>query len=442
MSALARLAGILALTIGCLLWAAAGSQVWWLSRMPIGVSDATSMSEVELASRIATTPPILAQMPGGIPWGGGEAARLQARGLLSEPGPPPETIAHLLQRSLDERPLYAPTWVDRAEWLAASGDVAGATRALEVARALWPERTDLLQRAAWLQVGMGPAEQALTALMDYWAMAPQDGLRILGLARSLVPDPDALVAAAQPVWERGPYIPLAYLRRLIAVARESNDLALADALWERLDPEMRSDERLLFPYLQMLLAAGRAAQADAVWQDVEGAPPGLLNGGFEAPMTPLGPDFRPGWATPGWRYRSIGEGFRIGPDSERVFEGRHSLRLRFSGTHNVALNEPAQIIRVRPGQRYRLSGHWSADALTTRSGIFVELFVLDAQPPVRVQTGPRWGSWDWEPLELEIQVPETSLLLALRVRRAPTNAFDQRLSGSLWLDAFELQPLP
>jgi hypothetical protein len=442
LNALARLAGIMALTIGCLLWAAAGSHAWWLSRMSTGASEATPTSAEDQASRIATTPPIPAEPPRGIPWGGGEAARLQARRLLSQPDPPPEAVGRLLERSLDERPLYAPTWADRAEWLAASGDIAGATRAIEVARALWPERPDLLQRAAWLQVGIGPAEQAMTALMDYWSIAPQDGVRILGLARSILPDPDALVAAAQQVWERGPYIPLAYIRRILAVAREADDLALADALWERLDPEMRSDETLLFPYLQMLLAAGRSAQADAVWQNVDGPPPGLLNGGFEGPTTPIGPDFRPGWATPGWRWRSVGEGFRIGPDSERVFEGRHSLRLRFSGTHNVALNEPAQIIRVRPGQRYRLSGRWSADALTTRSGVFVELFALDARPAARVQTEPRWGSWDWEPLHLEIQVPETSLLLAVRVRRAPTNAFDQRLSGNLWLDAFDLQPLP
>jgi hypothetical protein len=438
MSVLARLAGIMALMIGCLFWAAAASRGWWVSGVSMDASEAATMPREGLPSEIAMTPPA----PPEIPWAGGEAARLWARRLLSQPGPPPEAVEGLLQRSLDERPLYAPTWVDRAEWLAASGDRAGAARAIEVARALWPERPDLLQRAAWLQVGMGPADQALSALMDYWAIAPQDGLRILGLARRLVPDPDALLAAAQQVWERGPYVPLAYVRRVLQVATEADDIALADALWERLDPEMRSEETLLFPYLQMLLAAGDAARADAVWEDVDGDPPGLANGGFEEPTTPLGPDFRPGWATPGWRYQAEGKGLRIGLDSERVFAGRQSLRLRFAGTHNVALGEPSQIIRVRPGQRYRLSGHWSAEDLTTRSGVFIELLVLDAQPPVRVQTVPRWGSWEWEPLELEIQVPETSLLLTVRVRRTPTTAFDQLLGGNLWLDAFELQPLP
>jgi hypothetical protein len=439
MSTGARIAGIMVLTIGCLLWAAAALQGWRTSPGgPIAPPETTAMTQEDPASRLEMTAPVLPH----IPWGGGESARLWARQLLLQPGLPPEDIGNLLEHSLGERPLYAPTWLDLAEWLATSGDVSGAARAIEVARALWPERPDILQRAAWLHVGMGPAEQALTALMDYWAIAPQDGARILGLARQVAPDPNALVAAAQQVWERGPYVPLAYLNGLIGVAREANDLMLADALWARLDPEMRSEETLLFPYLQMLLAAGNAAQADAVWQQLEGDPPGLLNGGFEEPMTPLGPDFRPGWATPGWRYQAIGEGFRVEQDTERVYSGQRSLRLRFSGTHNIALSQPTQIVRVHPGQRYRLAGRWSADTLTTRSGVFVELFAVDAQPPAQVQTVPRWGSWDWEPVELEIQVPETSLLLAVRVRRVSTRAFDQLLSGTLWLDAFDLQPVP
>jgi len=426
MGGLARIPAILALTGGCLLWAAAGVQGWWLERLTSNAAPDADQASVLPA----------------VPWGGGDAARLLARRLLARPGAPPDAIGPLLEHSLAERPLYAPTWLDRAEWLAASGDLAGAARAIEVGRALWPERPDLLQRAAWLQVGLGPAERALAGLMDYWAIAPQDWLRTLALARRVAPDPEVLVAAAQRVWERGPYVPLAYLSRLLSVAGEAGDLALADALWGRLDPALRSEEALLFPYLQMLLEAGYATRADAVWQGVQGDPAGLVNGGFEAPVTPLGRDFRPGWGTPGWRYQAAGEGFSIAPDTERVYAGRHSLRLHFSGTHNLALSQPAQVMRVRPGQRYRLSGRWCADALTTRSGVFVELYAVDASPPVRVQTEPRWGSWDWAPLELEIQAPETALLLAVRVRRNPTKAFDRLLGGTLWLDAFELQPVP
>jgi hypothetical protein len=291
-----------------------------------------------------------------------------------------------------------------------------------------------------MEVSLGDSDRALAALMDYWAVAPLDGLRPLGLARRIARDEEILADAAQGVWERGPSGAAVYQREFFDLVRRAGDASLARVLWERLDRLSRTQEILLFPYLQTLIADGSFTEADGVWQQLLGDPPGLVNGSFEEPITPLGPDFTPGWATSGWRYHAAGEGFRIGLDTERVYAGRLSLRVSFEETHNVDLSHLSQIIRVRPGRRYRLSGHWAANALTTRSGVFVELFAVDARPPVRVQTSARWGSWDWEPVELEIQVPEESLLVAVRVRRASTTAQDRLLGGTLWLDAFDLHP--
>ncbi|NCA71386.1 MAG: hypothetical protein EOM91_15085 [Sphingobacteriia bacterium] len=430
---MSRALAIVVLTVSCLLWATAALQGWWVGRL-------AGSSAHDAVPGDALVDPAMLPIPPNLPWSGGEAARQWARRLLPLSGDASEP-RNLLEISLRERPLYAPTWLDLGELLASSGDREGAARSIRVARALWPERATLQQRAAWMQVALGPPDAAFAALMHYWAIAPQDGLRTLGLARRLEPAPEALVDAAAQVWSSGPNDALVYQRGLLDLARRAGDPALAQALWARLDDKSRALEDLLFPYLQMLAAQGRHAEADAVWEQAIGEPPGLVNGSFEEPLVPLGPAFRPGWATPGWRYHATGEGFRIGVEGPNGDATHQSLRIDFLGTANVALGQPSQIMRVRPGTSYRLHGYWSGDGITTRSGVFVELYTVATSPGVRVQTPPRWGSWTREPFELEIQVPEDGLLVGMRVRRAATTALDRLLSGTLRLDTLEFLPL-
>jgi hypothetical protein len=289
---------------------------------------------------------------------------------------------------------------------------------------------------------LGTPDLALALLLDYWATAPADWLRTLALARRLAPEPETLVDAAADVWERGLNEPLIYQRSLMDLARRAGDRALAQTLWSRLDDESRTQEALLFPYVQMLAAQGQHAEADAVWEQALGPPPGLANGSFDEPLVPLGPEFSPGWATPGWRYRPAGDGFRITLDPSTDKAAPRTLNIAFLGTHNVNFSHLSQVIRVHPGQSYRLTGYWSGDSITTRSGIFIEIYTIDSRPVVQARTPPRRGSWDREPFVLDIQVPEDALLVGVRVLRTATKALDNLLSGTVRLDTLELQPLP
>jgi hypothetical protein len=231
-----------------------------------------------------------------------------------------------------------------------------------------------------------------------------------------------------------------YQSALLNLASQARDLRLARSLWARLDAGSRKREELLFPYLQLLTEQAQYAEADATWQQTLGDPAGIANGGFEEPLTPLGAGFRPGWGTPGWRFQPVGEAYRMNRDAERRYAGRYSLEIAFAGTENLDLAQPSQVVRVRPGHRYRLRGQWSGNALTTRSGVFVEIYSIDGRTPARAQTAPRWGTWNWEPFEMEIQVPEDCLRLAVRVRRVRTSALDRLLGGVLWLDELVLEP--
>jgi tetratricopeptide (TPR) repeat protein len=429
----ARTLALVALLAAATLWVAAVGRQWWaggVERFDVDESGGTGLLQAP------TQPPAVA-----LRFGLGDAARQWARRIIATPDAGSAGEAErLLAASLGERPLYAPTWLDWAELKASSGDLQQAQGAVDLARALWPHRRMLQQRAAWAEVTWDSPERALQALMQYWKDAPEDTVRTLGIARRLAPDEGALLDAAQTIWRTEPD-PAVYQSAMMRMAVQATDIRLARGLWNRLDAMSKANEAILYPYLQLLVEQGLPWEADAEWQRILGDPPGLANGGIEQPMQPLGPDFRPGWGTPGWRYGPTGVGYRIRADSHHQFQGKNSLRLTFAGTENVNLAEPSQIVRVRPGRSYRLRGHWSADGITTRAGVFLEMYTLDQKPAVVARTEPRWGSWDWEPFELAIDVPNEVVRLVVRVRRNKTNALDNRLSGSLWLDELVLEPI-
>ena len=440
-----RVLSIGLLTASCVLWAGAVLQAWWLGRLEPADPDILLLRVAPESPQQVETHGIGAapvRLPPSVLWAGGDAARRWARRLML---PRVDRLADadaLLQAALRERPLYAPIWLDWADLQQSAGELDKAHRAIEIAVALWPGRPRLLQRAAWMAAGMDSPQFALAALMNYWALAPQDSPRTLGLARRLSPTDAVLVDAAERAWGQGLAEPAVYQSELLGVARRTGDLPLARSLWSRIDAESRKREDLLFRYLQLLTEKSRHAEADSVWQQVLGDPPGIVNGDFEEPLMPLGAEFRPGWATPGWRFRPGVQGYSITRDPRRRYAGHYSLSIAFAGTENVDLTEPSQVVRVHPGQRYRLRGEWSADALTTRSGIFLEVYSIDGGRSVRAQTVPRWGTWDWEPFELEIEVPPDCLRLAVRVRRVRTTALDRLLGGTLWLDDLVLASVP
>ncbi|MCF7993489.1 MAG: hypothetical protein K9L88_01430 [Chromatiaceae bacterium] len=431
-----------ALTAACLLWAIAAAHGWYLGReQPLGLDD-TDLAATRTDTADSEQPEEFEPLPAppALQWRGADALRAWARQLMDPQIDQDRTAAAVLNAALQARPLHAPSWLDLAEVLHRGGNLPEAERAADAATALWPGRPQLLQDAAWLKVEWGASESAVDALMAYWIVAPQDSLRTLAMARRLTDTETLLKRAADRYNEVDR--PLRYQAALLDLAQRANDLELGSALWQQIDPIGHTSEALLFRYLQLLIRNGQISEADAVWQDTLGDPPGVTNGGFETELTPLGRKFRPGWATPGWRYRPNGKGYRIRRDTDNARTGEASLRIAFAGSDNVNLTEPGQVIRVRPGVRYRLTGWWSGEDITTRSGIYIEMYTPDTRPRASVRTAARRGVWDWEPIELDIQIPENALRLVLRIRRNTTNALDRRIGGTLWLDDLQLTPVP
>lgn len=331
----------------------------------------------------------------------------------------------LLEHSLRARPLYAPAWADYADLLLRQGRRAEAGRAAEHAVSLWPERHRLVWRVALLQMRLGNTPAALDTLARYWRLVPARGPMTLGFARRLEPDTDAFLARMLPAHLS---VNDTLARQLLDFARQRAEPDLARALWARLDADLRASRRLLLAYIDYLRAIDADHEARAVWSEVFGDPALVHNGGFERPL------FDAGF---GWR-----AGEPAGVSIRRVrggaYEGAYSLLIEFDGEHNVNFSHLRQTLILEPGRTYRLSGYWRASEITTRSGVFVELY--DAgQRSNRVRTEARFGSWDWERFTLDIT--PTTPHLELRLRRRSVQALDRLIGGRLWLDDVRMQPL-
>jgi len=62
-------------------------------------------------------------------------------------------------------------------------------------------------------------------------------------------------------------------------------------------------------------------------------------------------------------------------------------------------------------------------------------------PRAIARSDPRRASWPWAPFSIEFDAPEGVNLLTLRLRRNKTDALDNLLSGSIWLDGIEIKAL-
>src|SRR5690606_16270953 len=119
-------------------------------------------------------------------------------------------------------------------------------------------------------------------------------------------------------------------------------------------------------------------------------------------------------------------------DDTTAHGGRKSLAVVFDGSENLNYYHARQPVVVEPNARYRLEGAWQGRDITTRSGIFIDIRTLDAEDNTYARNDARYGSWDWQPLNIEFETPADASLAELRIRRAPTEALDSKIAGQAW----------
>ncbi len=219
-----------------------------------------------------------------------------------------------------------------------------------------------------------------------------------------------------------PFYP-AYLKWLMRWNR-TND---AIATWRFIHPV--GDKELAAAYRNFLIKEKFLIEAAKIQKEFFGTG-GMVNPGFEDPL-----------ANQGFGWRHWGENrekWTIEQDTQRVQEGKCSLRVVFKGNENLNFHHLYQIVPVAPQTYYRLLFTWRSRDITTDQGPFVEISAYDVKG-FYVKSPMITGTYPWTKQEIEFETPEECNAIVVRLRRYMSRRFDNKIRGDLWLDAFRLE---
>jgi tetratricopeptide (TPR) repeat protein len=193
------------------------------------------------------------------------------------------------------------------------------------------------------------------------------------------------------------------------------------------------DELLRQQRVQPAVSAWRQALAVTGWpRDADPVPGIVFNGGFEHELLNGGFD---------WHEDPIpGAAYEI--DTNVVHAGSRAVRVTFDGSANVNFQHLWQFVAVEPNHRYHFTAYLRLDQVSTDSGVRFLIFDPSHAGALQIQTPSLTGSQPWSPVEQDIQTSPMTNLLVIALRRAPSWKFDNKLSGSVWLDDVSLVSAP
>jgi len=230
---------------------------------------------------------------------------------------------------------------------------------------------------------------------------------------------------------RGPLGVQAYLRYWTGLG----DLGNAQTTWDWIASHQEADLPITRDYVKFLFGKGKYQEASTAWAlflgdrgDGYRKSNRVYNGDFETEPSGIPLD---------WEIASIAGQVETVIDSNVAHTGTHSLRIRFAGKENVNYAHATQKISVPPGT-YRFTAFIRTEGITTDEGIAFR--ISDPENPSRLnaRTEQFLGTTGWKRVERTVGVTQATKLLAIQVIREPTMKFDNKVSGTAWIDTVSL----
>jgi len=347
----------------------------------------------------------------------------------------PQAIAYY-RRATTIDPKPARYWLDLAEAYETAGSTAQAEDAFRKAQQVYPISADVAWRLGNFLVRQGRAEEAFQQIHRAVSASPQLTPLALALCWRSSQDVGLILRAALPADPKVDWEAIQFFVNL-----PQPDAAVA--VWKRLMTEGSTFPiSQAFPLLDMLIAAGRVDQTQAVWQQAlsvagvtpaPGPPHSLIwDGGFE------GAFLNGGLA---WRYRPS-DGAQMDLDEETVHSGSRSLRVTFDGSQNVDFANLWQFVVVQPNTRYSFSAYLRTQDLTTDSGIRFEIADTNHTSNLDVATPGATGTQPWALDEIAFTTGSATRLLRVALRRTVSTMLANKIRGTAWVDDVLLVPMP
>jgi hypothetical protein len=314
------------------------------------------------------------------------------------------------------------------EALLAAGRIEKAGYCVNRALELGPNLPPVLMRAANFHFRTGEPRRALPYTARVLRMVGEYDETIFSSYDRMGVTQEEVLQAGLPDSERAAQ---SYFRHLVAKGSPEQ----VQAGWNWVESRSFADDRLADEYVRYLVRSGQYETAAGAWAaHTTSREPGyrdsnwLFNGGFE--REPIGTAFD-------WRVTPA-EGVQASRDSGAAASGKWSLGVRFEGKENVSYRHVSQMAVVEPGM-YRFRALMQTEAVTTDEGVGFR--IVDAEDPQRldVSTERLAGTRRWREVEQAFRVPERTRLLEIEISRKPSLRFDNKISGTVWVDAAVLE---
>jgi tetratricopeptide (TPR) repeat protein len=321
-------------------------------------------------------------------------------------------------------------WADLGDAFLKAGQKEDARYCFGQVLVLAPHSAPFLQHVAKFHFQVGENQEALPITARILALIPDYDSVIFSEYIRVVDRAEDVLRFGLPEDRRAAK---SWLQFLMQAGR----LGDAQRTWDWVVGHGYTDNALAGEYVEFLIRQGHPDLAASAWTQHIGAraydydkSTYLFNGDFESD---------PAQSPFDWNFART-EGVEVTRDCTTAWSGKCSLHISFAGTLNLGFAAASQLAFVRPGT-YRFHAFIRTEALTTDQGI--RFRVSDAEVPARLDAlfGQSTGSCPWSEVEHNLFVPPGAKLLQIQVIRKPSMKFDNKVSGTAWIDALTLEPI-
>jgi hypothetical protein len=304
-------------------------------------------------------------------------------------------------------PNRAAHWLELSKYYEQAGDMERCRYAMKMALEKDPNYAQTHWAAANLYVRLRDLKAADFELRRSADLDVSYLTQVLDLVWRFYEDPDRIMSTHVPNTKDANLTALNYF----ISQKSERGAALA---WAKLKTfETKPPERFL--YIEYLVSIGKPHDAWNIFSPASSTVT-FFNSSFET--EPLNGGFD-------WRV-STSENAEARRDTTTSKEGLASLLVAFSGKENVDYSHVNHWLATTKGQRYQLEFWMKTEAISTNEGMFVD---VDGQA-----SDKQLGTTYWQ--KFTIPFTATSDLVSVRLRRVPSQKFDNLLKGKVWVDAF------
>jgi len=336
----------------------------------------------------------------------------------------PAVAERLFQSAAWANPTDARVYMALAELWAKAGRTSAAIEMAERADELGPLRSPVLMGSAEFWRSQGRLDRMLARWSMLLRTRPETSTQLYPVLLRLAED-SAGQALLKPLLDDPPEWWNGFFVYAARNAQQSETVVFLYQARQRHGELPVEDEQRA--YLDRLWRDGRWGEAYLAWlggldeQQIK-ALGAIYNGGFEAPLTGVGFD---------WRAPPV-HGATVELAPTYGVRGDQALHVSFNG-QRVRFKHVSQYLFLDPG-RYRLQGRVRPDGLQTERGL---RWTVRCAPedPLLAESERFLGSDEWRAFVVEFVVPASGCLMqVLRLELDGRVELDFEVDGGVWFD--------